>query len=518
MTKRSLTSIFLAIALSSRVLPSDFTPHFEQATMRSETTEFRKLRVQSPWQDQHQVGGRRLAIDGDGVIERSPDNAREVRRIRSPKGAKLLWLAAADGIACFAIDDPSSGQFVGDYLVPPVIERLDLRTMQWLPSLRIEATEHAEKAAKDQGKETTNKRRRLPRDVRKQTVLGAGAAWRQTIVALLYETRSRENDVEVDGCEVICVEPQSGKTKWSTLVAWEGNETLPYEVLGTPIGHVILRERRPPLQQHVQLLSIREDRSRRPPDSSEIFVCPGRGQNLVCLSADSGKEQWRMSRIWELDRSYSVPSGISITRFGLEGWGVGAVDEAVAADGATTPERMKEIEENKKRLVAARPAFNKKYGAHIAAGPMITNDPLQPRVFIAVARGHKSKHGMAVTDSLIYEINPKGWVESMTTVPHEVFGWPCKALDDSVVWACELDSYVRVASGSADPFHGQELTCIEWYREIPIWTRTNWACENAWLHADPDRYAACFSDQWLFRAVRPTWSRGKNKAIGSKSM
>ena len=103
-----------------------------------------------------------------------------------------------------------------------------------------------------------------------------------------------------------------------------------------------------------------------------------------------------------------------------------------------------------------------------------------------------------MTDSLIYEINPGGSVNTVTTVPRKVIGWPFNVLDNAVVWACTGDSFIRVASSWSDANRGQDgshLTHIQWYREIPIW-----ANRKVWLRAEPDPDAACFSDQWFFRA------------------
>ena len=70
------------------------------------------------------------------------------------------------------------------------------------------------------------------------------------------------------------------------------------------------------------------------PDFSRILVCAGKKQNLTCLYADSGKQDWRMARIWELDRSYS--GGIAITRFGTDAWDEGIADGSTPGAGTAT--------------------------------------------------------------------------------------------------------------------------------------------------------------------------------------
>lgn len=163
----------------------------------------------------------------------------------------------------------------------------------------------------------------------------------------------------------------------------------------------------------------------------------------------------------------------------------------------TNPERKAQIESGKKRLAAARRVFYGKYDGRITAGPIAENG-FRSKIFIAVRRGCKVEDGSVLADSLIYEIDPEGSIERMTAVPREVVGRPGKAFDNAVIFACTGCGFIRVTSRLSDTSQADEnsgLASVEWYREIPIWTRI--AC---WLRADPNRDAACFSDRWLFRA------------------
>jgi hypothetical protein len=206
-----------------------------------------------------------------------------------------------------------------------------------------------------------------------------------------------------------------------------------------------------------------------------------------------------MDRIWEYDRSYFANSpDVEFTRFGITSFDQDVADGTITLNEPNEAARKLQIEESKKTCDNARKAFYEKCDSWIAAGPIVTTD-FRSQFFVAVARGRRASDN-AVIDPLIYEIEPEGGeIQTMTSVPRNVIGRPCKAFDDTVVWACESDSFVRVASWSSPNSKGQNnggLTCIEWYREIPIPGRTG----GEWLNADPDRDAACLTDRWLFRA------------------
>ena len=150
--------------------------------------------------------------------------------------------------------------------------------------------------------------------------------------------------------------------------------------------------------------------------------------------------QWRremaISRIWEYDRSYSGGPDFYITRFGSNFYHEGLADGTFDREaGVSGQDWKRKIENAKKEIAAARHAFYEKYNGWITAGPIVTED-FRSQAFVAVARGRKGDDRNDVIDGFIYELDPENGIETMTTVPREVIGWPYKVYANTAIWAC----------------------------------------------------------------------------------
>src|SRR5262249_48946204 len=118
-----------------------------------------------------------------------------------------------------------------------------------------------------------------------------------------------------------------------------------------------------------------------------VLVCAGPVQPILCLAADTGKERFKLERVWEYDRGFIGPSVWQhyIGRFRLDQF------------------------DEKKGQAEAKKTFDERHRCSLVAGPVVvpvagTADGEKGyRVFVAAARGPAAWYADYVADCVVYE-------------------------------------------------------------------------------------------------------------------
>jgi hypothetical protein len=172
-----------------------------------------------------------------------------------------------------------------------------------------------------------------------------------------------------------------------------------------------------------------------------VLVCAGGREDVIALERRGGRAAWRVERVWEFERGFIGPSVWS-----------------------HFIRRSKE------------PRAGRIIGGPFAvpfAGPdgeRRDDDPNGYRVFVAVGRDAGKVSGYLVEGS-VYEINHKGTVLAVTSVPRTTLGSAADVAEDGVVWRCDGGALAKFVpstqwSGGGMGNPGSDyIARIAWYRQ-----------------------------------------------------
>jgi hypothetical protein len=446
-----------------------FRPKYDESFLELPKGSAKAVKVIAPPRHEEMAGERRLVMGDDAVSEIDPKTGKERWSAKSPDGFLLRWLGADEAIAYFSGYRPAREKEDPQPESPAVVRRLDLKTHKWLDSLTV-----APKDKKD-GKR---------REVIQAAFVDGGRLF--VLSVLLKEEQKEGQPVEdhLDAYRVTCF--QEGKSAWSTEYPSRGGQEQPGVVL-------LWSARRPDFaSSSVQHLTRIGD---------DVLVCAGGQQDLIRLDMATGKERWRVPRVWEFRRGFMGPSVWShfISRYGVE---PGLEDEAAG--------KVDISKEDQKRAKAALDRAVKeqaRFECDIVGGPVVITGPgrggrARHTVFVAVARAARSEFAGYLSDCIVYELDGSGKPLGMATLPRMVNGWQFARSRDGVIWGCQKGAMVRIAAGADDnPLldmgpGGPDLVCrVDWYRQPRA------ARPKAWLRADPASEAVAFTPTHAFRAA-----------------
>lgn len=479
---------------------TEFEPEYEKAELFGpDDAEYSRVRVQRDWREFQDADGRRLAVDGDAVLVLPNEGEEEPRRVASVDGRDLRWLGAAEGIAFFVAENTlaevADVEYGGDYLLAE-IRRLDLDSLNWLPSWKVEP----EADTQPRDCESNGPAPRI-------SILGGLLTHDRAVVALTYtmaeksrwltdfspeeiEEMSAEHlewlktslNMEPLSFRVSCFDAKAERPTWSKTFSWADEPDPPAACWGWT-------------DDRLELLTWLDPDAQMAGDA--ILVCAGEKQDLLCLRADDGHPRWRTPRLWEYERGYfGLTSAMHfVGPFGICDWLI--------------PQEREEQREHSQALAKARKQFEETYEGSIIAGPVVVDDWRGDHIFIAAARrrtyGDSWWEGEPPPQCIVYEINAEyGGVIAASALPRMIEGRSFQTAPGALIWTCERGSLVRLHHSEAEstgeflgrPVRGpsEDALCrIAWYREYvtrapPCWFRATF----------PDGVAA-FGPNRLFR-------------------
>ena len=391
------------------------------------------------------VGAMRYRVDGDTVVQVDGTTRKVIGQVRAPDGAGLTWKGAIADIALFIGQPPAKGRGLRQIPVPPpVVRRLNLKTMEWLAPLEIElqppadsrALKEREAAARQavealakrlhKGGDNAAKHQRAPALV--DVLVARPGTFVLSYLGLGIEGFTRE----LLGFQMTFIPAGDENPAWHRWI----------DIPEGPQGHVLSSSGLFPLEwSRINRLTW---------TNAGVVACLPRVHDLLCIS-EMGEVEWRLPRIWEFQRWNTGPSsGLwGIDRFGIE------VEEGVTAgtrEGidpkAAEAERKIAQEEIDKRIRAqqvvcaerVRRLLPKDHRAWIAAGPVrvasLDDDADNERLFVAVGKARFPYNLVAAPDCVIYEIRADGgFIEALAPLPRMVCPRMAIVLHGASVWS-----------------------------------------------------------------------------------
>lgn len=451
-------------------------PLFDKARLRVNGRNVNPVRIYSPSEAmrvEHFAGSRRFIVDDDRVAEVNPKTGEELWNMASRDGAYLRWLAARDGVAYFAGTSAS-------------VERLHLRRRKWLKPLKSTDAMPAHR-------------------IRAFLVDDRGALVFVSTTSTL-EPADRDAGEQRTRAHYMLTYFQDGQDKqaWSRHISLDGDGERPYT------GGLLLSATRPDYAfGDVQTLSWL---------GNNVLVCPGELPGLLCFDRAKGQLLWRLTRLWEFERTFKGPSvwNHSLKRRGRDQDHEFEDDpgDVIQVRGAS-PSRD---DEREARYAPARPPWrlsNEIEGA-IVGGPVVVTKSRNGRgstsaIFVAVAKGPKDAWSGYLADCVIYELDAQGGPIAMHNSHRMVIGQSFRLLSDGLAWSTQRGGLMRISLTELPGFPGPGMVdclCkVEWYREFrPTFRR-------AWFSADPVDGVATFSRRSQFRTVSGGYVRKAEEAV-----
>jgi hypothetical protein len=450
------TSTVVPTAAAPRIAPTlvPIHPLFDQSTLAIGDQVMQASKVISPWQYAHSVDSRRFVVQGNTVSELGIRTDENLWSIESPHASALRWLDADGQVAYLTYDGGTTEQSSS-------ILRLDLNTHEWLSPLEIPAR-------------------------------GLFAEHDESVIAVLSDMPYLialsliADDESVVSYRVTCYDQDSQEMAWTRTFEWAGERAEP--------GAYLMAAREPDYAvSHFEPLATM---------GNYVLVCAGDKQDIISLDRATGREAWRVERIWEYERGFMGPSVWShyISRFGLDQ--PGGPDE--------------------QQLTQAQEEFDERFECAIVGGPVVVpystestgDDYCEYSVFVAVAKGPKGSWAGYLSQCVVYELRAfyhrteptysDVHVLSMATVPRIINGWQYQRVSNGVVWAGQGNSMVKfaptpIAVYDALPSMGggspDLIANIEWYHQFTP------AQQEAWLSADPASDPVDFTSAHAFRPL-----------------
>jgi hypothetical protein len=205
-----------------------------------------------------------------------------------------------------------------------------------------------------------------------------------------------------------------------------------------------------------------------------ILVCAEDTQDILCLERNTGKEAWRLERVWEYQRGFIGPSVWShfLSRFGLEST------------------QLKDQSSDEVRL--ARDAFDKQFACAIVAGPLVVHRERNvgvshDRIFVGVSKGPVGPYSGYLSDCVVYELNERGTPIAIIRLPEMIEGNSFCVIDDGIIWKCQNQAMVRIglseerASFVSGPGSTDGVGKINWYRQLDAKKQSAWLV-SGWMN------------------------------------
>jgi hypothetical protein len=456
--------------------PLPIRPDPSKATLLIGSRTLAPVRIRDPWRPTFAASDLEIAIDERTVTAWDAASGEARWTAKDAVEGKLTWLAAGrDHVYLTQRPAEPSGK--------PAATPGPLRVLQcrhsdgsWLPPIDI-PTDPAEAGVTE--------------EIDSMLILEGSAA---VLSRKLRHQEAAWQRVEWIGYRVTGIDPAGGKVLWTGAYATAGDRP--------PVGAFLFAPTRPDYaEDYLRPLQ---------PMGEAVLVCAGPLDDILCLEAASGKERWRLPRVWEFDRGFVGPSVWShfIGRFGMSASDLD-IAEGRRTEGFVAPEYAKEV---KAKVEAARAAAARRTCA-IIAGPIpvpasIRLPAFTPRtgwrIFVGVVRSEAAEWPGYLADCIVYEIDEEGHPAAMAALPRQVNGWESHEVEGGVLFGCPRDAMVRVAA-SGQSYQGSMLgrtdnVCrVEWYREVPP------PEPKAWLSADAATSEVAVTAKHAFRPWGGGW-------------
>jgi hypothetical protein len=409
------------------------TPALDRCSLDIESRSLKPLSISRPNMADYIVKDVRIQVDGSTVRAFKVGEAKPLWETKSTKETQLALLATDEKVIYLAGYRPE----------PPLrVRRLEIASGKWLDDLGFVD---------------------IPGPKKTEIISNVLTSSSHVIVL----------SVIIDGDEQLVSYQihsfKSGETKpiWSTTFPSAGKTIRP--------GAFLLSAARSPakVQPDVQPLTWLGE---------NVLVCAGPVQDLLCLEAVTGKQRWKVERVWEFERGFIGPSVWQhiFTRSGRD------VDD--------------EKQDDKKDKKDALP--NRQNS--IVGGPIVVDLPKNEggkgdkSIFIAVAKG-PLRWGEYLSDCVVYELGSDGKPVAMVNLPRMIKGGQYQVQKDGVVWVCQGGAFVKVGisrqRGRGIGFGpgGPDLLCrLDWYRHL---TQQE---HESWLTSDPAGAPLTFGKEFAF--------------------
>jgi hypothetical protein len=425
------------------------TPELDRCTLDVAGRTVKPVRTSLPNLADRAAGGLRIRVEGATVRAFRAGEEKPTWVAKAPGEAELVWLAADKKVIYLSgyLRNKRSNSWRPES--PVRVRRLELRLGKWLSDLTFG------------GKPG-------PR----QTESVAAALASDAHVVVLTATTEDEEGWEGRGplvsYRVSCFKASEARPLWSKSFRSAGKVGQPGAVLLWATGAPAK------VRPEVQPLSWL---------GRDVLVCAGPVQDLLCLEGGTGKQRWRVERVWEYERGFIGPS--EWRHFFRR------------ASGGDEGKKGKKREKAEKWPAARHHS--------IVGGPVVVDVPWdrhggdEQRIFVAVAKG-PSSYGEYLSDCVVYELGPDGTPLAMANLPRMVRGGQYHRQKGGVVWACEGGAFVKVGAtrhsmGLPRGLDRSDLLCrVDWYRQISPEE------PEAWLTAAPAGDPVAFGEAVAFRA------------------
>lgn len=451
-------------------------PRLAECTLSIAGVTLKPARVIESWHYQYPAGAMGISIEGQTVVASDAKTGKIAWKVPSPDGWSLEWLTADERIAYFRAVKVGRDKDEGkppQYEQPARVRRLQLQNHEWLTSLEV-TSEKAKQEQQGQSEEKTTE------------VVAAALPHERGTIILTVTVVDGSLDEAVESYRITGFLPGKDTPAWSRDYPSAGNRSHPGAWL-------LSAARRPDYAAEAvePLVAV----------GTNVLVCAGSLEEMICLEMEGGKEVWRVPRVWEFRRGFIGPSVWThyIGRYGMEDLDVKAALEGPEKGQKIAPEYLEEL---KKAVNDAKARIETEENASIA-GPVVVpagkglDDEAKYSIFVAVARSQKSPLSGYLSDCVVYELDESGNPIGIATLPRMVNGWQSCADERGLIWACPRNAFVKLIPSEDREEMGQmlggaDMVChIAWYCQP-----SSLPSPKAWLTADPagDPVAFCRTD------------------------
>ena len=401
MSRRLLLPLILAISIMGygecfgqhEAKQPTLRPRLAECTLSVAGATLKPVRVIESWRYQYPAGAMSISIEGHTVIACDAKTGRTAWKVPSEDGCSLEWLAADERIAYFRAAKMEK-ENAPRYEQPTRIRRLQLRDHQWLTPLEV---------GKEKPKEKTTE------------VVATLLAYKRCLIVLTTTMVDDPRTFEQAGAKLSCHGLRE-RERHCGLVA-----KLSFGRQSQSSRHYLMASHRPDYaSESIQSLTV---------VGAKVLVCAGPLEDMICLEPQSGKECWRVPRVWEFRRGFIGPSVWThyIGRYGIEG------------NHLDLEKVLKQLEKKSEKGDRVASAYLEQFKDAkarvdieenaIIAGPVVVpagnrrNDEPQYSIFVAVARSEKSPWAGYLGDCVVYELSESGNPIGIVTLPRTVNGW-----------------------------------------------------------------------------------------------
>jgi len=442
-TLAALLGLSMAASATSQEEKALLKPRLKEATVTLGQETIKPAQDFEKWTYTRRVGDLEVGVR-DGVI--TAFDAAGKKKWELPKVDQLAWLASDAKTVYMAARD------AGEEALE--VRRIDASTGQWVDPLRIPTGEKKDKTAEQACAAIADKDG--------LTVL----------TARVVRDRSSHDNGTMLAYRVTRFASGKAEPAWSQEYQSAGPREHPGAfLLSSPSQPDYANDSATPL-----LLM-----------GSQVVVCAGPKEDILCIERASGKEAWRLARVWEFRRGFIGPSVWS-HYLGRYGW---REHDLELAEKGPLQER-----------VAKEKARIEEQSGAVVAGPVLVNEGSNdPSLFVVVARSERSAWSGYLADAVVYELNDRGAPVGIATLPRMVNAGHCAIGSGGVTWGCTRGGFVRIApngqrSSQAGMLGGGDMLCrIDWYRQI------NAPTIKAWLTAGPAGDPIAFTESHAFRPL-----------------